>query len=140
MDFSEKYVKMCKEAKEIQEYKKKTKWQKGDLRYWNKMFFSKVEKIYIITEFTYNEFEEGMIWLPRQDQLQEFLDKNDKYINMHDGLHIMRFLEEFINFIDITMTKYESIEQFLLAFIMWRFYYKTWNKKKEKWEKIYESD
>ena len=79
MDLSEKYIKMCWKAKELQKH-----WmpQVGDY-YWL------VRNIYVIPpkharllvtdplRFRYFEIGER-IWLPRQDQIQEFFDPKIK--------------------------------------------------------------
>ena len=64
MDTSKEYIKMCQMAKEIQKLKPSPesveilKWDNDEHRF-------------IIGD--YYDFEEGAIWLPRQDQLQEII-------------------------------------------------------------------
>ena len=72
MDTSEEYVKMCEEVKEIQEIRKNKRpllfadiWEKGD---W--IANPKLEKVWVKSS---NKISSKLIWLPRQDQLQEMV-------------------------------------------------------------------
>ena len=74
---------------------------------------------------------EKIIWLPRQDQLQEMFihDQQFKYLEL---ITIMKF-NGFI-FQDNNYLHYKTLEQIWLLFVMYNKYNKTWNKQSETWQ------
>ena len=106
MDKSKVYIEMCEKAKEIQKLKPLGKslnaWGKDDLS----------------------------IWLPRQDQLQEMIDRS--ILNETSLALAKRFgkwLENnsFIGSCLTEIVRKNSMEQLWLAFVMKEKYNKTWN-------------
>ena len=75
----------------------------------------------------FEEAREGIIWLPRQDQLQDMV--KDKY----KSDYVLYFFAMFIKFWKHDDEKYisgfTSMEQLWLAFVMKEKYQKTWNGK-----------
>ena len=128
MDTSEKYVKMCSEATEIQN---ETKLDDGDIcQCINKGDYychcGKVEVFNLLYSSNDRMFAKfNFIWLPRQDQLQEMIEKEGKVVNKLITL-IHRFYCE-------NETDYDSFEQLWLAFVMKEKYNKQWNKEKLQW-------
>ncbi len=105
MDISETYIKMCKQAEEIQGRYFST----GD--YFSRGFGAEIHCDY--------EAFEGCIWLPRQDQLQEMVGfvSNEWWL-----------LDLFIRFTRETdISKITSMEQLWLSFVMSIRYQKIWN-------------
>ena len=128
MDTTLKYIKMCEEAKEIQDLAPKIrtrihtkmnicicsddKFGLGGVYY----CMDTVSDDGITVESTY------AVWLPRQDQLQEILNKTTYFILM-----------DFTNFVDskwgyesCVVNKY-SMEQLWLAFVMKEKFNKHWD-------------
>ena len=126
MDTTEKYIRMCEKAEEIQG---SWKPEAGD-------FFVREKEYYrfdpfvvdfhreILTAEWFDE-DQKFIWLPRQDQLQEILgilwDEYEYYI---------RKLLDFI--LDLSFTKM-TMEQLWLTFVMHEKYGKVWDDKKGEW-------
>jgi hypothetical protein len=148
MDYEIEYIEMCDKAKEIQkEWTPKNydcihifsnkgcpKYNFGDkflydvadedgyeFSFYN--YGSYKEKI---SEFSYKNFA---IFLPRQDQLQEML----KDLYSRDLIILNVFYKFCIN--DINIDKFESFEQFWLAFVMQEKYGKVWDVEKKDWRK-----
>lgn len=130
MDTSEKYIKMCGKTEEIQEL-----WnpQRGD-------FYSSMrEKEGLLTQAHLDLVEfipfggikrikHDMIWLPRQDQLQEIVIKKDleDYGASAELAHrFSRWVEKNCNIKHWN----NSMEQLWLAFIMEEKYEKIWDSK-----------
>ena len=123
MDFSEKYIKMCEKAEEIQ---KEWKPQIGDFYYFEK-------NVYILKESNISNKEES-IWLPRQDQLQEIVE--ELFYDFQGDLKVfdkVRLIDSFSLFVEENEDKFYSYEQFWLAFVMWKKYGKVWNDEKKEW-------
>jgi len=143
MDVSKKYIKMCEKAKEIQ---KLWKYENGDWYasqmtkegYFIGVVSKDYEKLCSNTQVEapyYQEYSEYCIWLPRQDQLQEIII--DKYKDYEEDKYI-QLTFEFYAFIGSGrkrkgIRKLYSMEQLLLAFVMYKRYGKIWNDKEEKW-------
>lgn len=135
MDTSEAYVKMCKEAMEIQTLRKRqgyiSQWENGDFCFilgdtsmdnlsgegthiiWNGLL---PNGDYHDWDSWWCEPPDNSIWLPRQDQLQEMINSN---VNLTIQLH---------GFSDIVAVHpMKSWEQLWLILIMWLKYNKTWD-------------
>ena len=65
---------------------------------------------------------ENVIWLPRQDQLQEMLVF--KSVTQADDIYIK--IERFYQFVNEVLGDFESMEQLWLAFVMKEKYGKKW--------------
>jgi len=105
MDVSKEYVKMCKEAKEIQ---KGWKHRAGDF------CCPGFDNIIWIVGFNvgFDKLDRGnLIWLPRQDQLQEMVNENN----------LTALLQDFISWLskECNLPMHNtSMEQLWLVFVM----------------------
>jgi len=134
MDFSKQYIKMCKEAKEIQEiyqntFKKEDNEVNNILEGWY-VYNGKNVILLHNNEFFISDLKDELkkyIWLPRQDQLQAIITTNKHF----------RFslIELFYHFANKNVPKFTSMEQLWLAYVMYIKYKKIWNNEKEKWIK-----
>lgn len=141
MDTSEKYILKCGEAKEIQ---KLWKPLAGDFVTCDNPEDRRVviittgeidlkknpDFLDVIFPFSYGnnsdyKRKDKMIWIPRQDQLQELIKRSD----MTKALHQIYEAAEFLWF----KNKSGTMEQLWLAFIMKEKYNKIWNDVKEIW-------
>lgn len=86
--------------------------------------------------YKYEDNELNFVWLPRQDQLQEMVVKENYN---HNPVLIQNF-HEFVW--DIELCQYQfsreiwydiSMEKLWLAFVMYKKYNKKWDREKEKW-------
>lgn len=140
MDSSKEYIKMCEKSEEIQGLRK----EKRTVPFWGERLCdnpqngdyygdSEGETYLIAGTFGIAGY---IIWLPRQDQLQEMI--NESWENV---------LYEFYQFIsdddcgrtyysEDKVNKYESMEQLWLAFVMKEKYSKVWNGKEWKKEGV----
>jgi len=134
MDFSKQYIKMCKEAKEIQEIyqnvlKKEDNEVDNILEGWY-VYNGKNVILLHNNEFFISDLKDELkkyIWLPRQDQLQAIITTN-KYFRFS-------LIELFYHFANKNVPKFTSMEQLWLAYVMYIKYKKIWNNEKEKWVK-----
>ena len=117
MDFSEKYIRMCQKAKEIQK-----KWKGSG---WDFVYVSR-DKFLGLKQDSWRS-SDYCIWLPRQDQLQKIITNK--------GYFRFSLIELFYHFANRNVDKYTSMEQLWLAFVMWHKYKKIWDNKKEEWIK-----
>lgn len=143
MDTSPEYIEMCKKAQEIQ-----TQWNPdyGDYTVFYSPLLTPIEDdhnkyIHNIIGFCENSIEEqsnGVIWLPRQDQLMQIIEHkynlniNSKY---KTGLYRV-FAENYRKNGDFIYYYGKSLEIALLNLIMGLEYNKTWNKENKKWISI----
>lgn len=122
MDTSETYIKMCREAKEIQNYYhcnlKGKRGMRGD--YGDFVFPIAYGSVIVISENHYGGEE---IWLPRQDQLQEMLIDE-----LNNFRHISYLFSSWLS--AECWQSYQStlmsFEQLWLAFVMLKKYNKGW--------------
>ena len=134
MDFSKQYIKMCKEAKEIQEIyqnilKKEDNEVDNILEGWY-VYDGKNVILLHNNEFFISDLKDELkkyIWLPRQDQLQAIITTN-KYFRFS-------LIELFYHFANKNVPKFTSMEQLWLAYVMYIKYKKIWNNEEEKWIK-----
>jgi len=130
MDTSKEYIKMCEKAKEIQKIGKISKGWSG--------IFRIGEYIYFGVWGGHNGVEdvaERIIWLPRQDQLQEMVDYDltNRCVEFYCFVSgRVPLTNEIIN--AGQLHKFTSMEQLWLAFVMKEKYNKIWNGKD--WEKV----
>jgi len=126
MDTTETYIKMCEKAEEI---------QKGH-SYGESDFIALLETIdhHSIPQSKqwrcysycdgYRPDGEPILWLPRQDQLQEMIEIGASGKYAHD------FAYHFWNFVQhntVAVTHCDSMEQLWLAFVMKEKYNEVWN-------------
>ena len=122
MDTSETYIKMCEKAKEIQEQKKGHVMQSlhsdGHIDKVMGVWITRRGEYY--TGYRLGLENEVVIWLPRQDQLQEIYLKS-----FPEALIVEQF---YCWFSVLPMTPaFTSMEQLWLAFVMKQKYNKVWN-------------
>ncbi len=119
----ETFIKMCKEATEIQE-----RWEpkKGDMIYYVKKKL--IEPVTMADKELKNRFgyhyKQMGFWLPRQEDLQEIYYKETQFPSF-EGL-----LEDFNLFIESPDTIIQSHHNFntiWLEFVMYQIYGKEWN-------------
>jgi len=150
MDNSSEYIEMCEKAQEIQELRK----QLVSLEYGDCLFvtynnsYSEVEFIgkefdlkkvdnkifnteYINCEDEFDEELTSIIWLPRQDQLQEMPYLIDE--SLFDYHYTFTNFVSWYSFGTINFELFETFDQLWLAFIMKIKYYKTWNNLTKEW-------
>lgn len=158
MDRSKEYIKMCGQAKEIQN-KFRLESPGSPTKFQGSMFYlCKISSIlisqylrsgfYIITrkykcwaslidgyheiciEGLLRDFSEDVIWLPRQDQLQDILINNDNFTYLVDDFQIWVYQQQGFIY-DILSGReeklFKSMEQLWLGFIMKENYNKVWN-------------
>lgn len=122
MDTSNKYVKMCEAATEIQNMWKEHHW--GDFVSYDS---DSMVHALISVKDTYNN-RNDYVWLPRQDQLQIMIEGY-----WYDNLDT---LVEYSNAPCHDDPPAESMEQIWLMFVMEKKYSKTWNGDEWKEEKL----
>ena len=140
MDTSEKYIKMCEMAKEIQSRPRSypgdvwhhEKWGIGIANYHYPKLPSDegAEKVFWFDGYgskTVLEVGRPVIvggtftWLPRQDQLQEMVKATPKKDNLVPNTGFWAW------------NKMKTWEQLWLAFIMFKKFHKTWDDEKQEW-------
>lgn len=135
MDTSKEYIEMCEKAQEIQT-KYFEGYNPGDyyyvpsrddegiqmIKHGNKNIIGVKVRYTII----YN------IWLPRQDQLQELIFKND--LSKKKYLQFFRACTNILERIGDDVV--ESLEQVVLLVLMEFLYKKKWNKTDKLWEPL----
>jgi hypothetical protein len=119
MDTSKEYIKMC-DCPEIQEHRKHdggdwlcTPEDGHSWATWQKVHGKSEEEI--------RKFMDGLLWLPRQDQIQEMLG-----ITSHSCITLANKFAEFC----CTDGDESSMEQLWLAFYMYEEHKKVWDGKK----------
>ena len=140
MDTSEKYIKMCEKAQEIQQLRSSHRdWEDQD-------FCLEIDEngCYDIESSNAENFglfrkstkDKGVIFLPRQDQLQEIAKDDLKHIFINPLGTLLNSFNEFINKSGYSICVISTLEQLWLAFIMEEKYDKTWNEEVQDWESI----
>ena len=114
MDTSKEYIKMCEKAVEIRDFH--TGFSRGDVIV---NPFSQTKESTIVTEWIEKE---SITWLPRQDQLQEMVYKEQTAQGK------LCYFHDWIGLVDKWHFKKDmSMEQLWLAFVMKEKYNKTWD-------------
>ena len=123
MDTGKQYITLCQKAKEIQE-----SWQprEGDFiagTYCGVMVYT-ISSVY----------RDPVIWLPRQDQLQEIVGVSHVHPPFLDlqRWHDWAIIKVNADYWD----KFASMEQLWFAFIMKQRYNKVWSIEKDEWVKL----
>ena len=150
MDTTPEYIKMCEKAREIQELNEEM--QDGNYyKYKNKEYsglYDFIEKPYCdscvecnyansMTGYITEQDRSNYIWLPRQDQLQEMIKGNLIYSSLWDGDASTLWFDRMNSLWQDTLihnkslhwTKFRSMEQLWLAFVMKEKYNKIWDGK-----------
>lgn len=134
MDTSEKYVRMCREAKEIQLL---WNFENGDY-----VFYPAYEEVQVLLYYPAKDISE-IIWLPRQDQLHaiciDFFIQNGRMSRSEAFVHFLGWyaicLKETCNN-GCNVGEYEEInscEELMLEYTMKLIYWKKWDG--ERWGK-----
>lgn len=136
MDFSDKYILMCKKAEEIQ-----LNWKTKAFD----IYQDKARIIRVVAEDYGCEFrseginkygwEKKVIWIFRQDRLQEMV--KDNFGNLH-GLSYGFYAWQARENLDMLLKQFNSMEQLWLAFVMNEKYSKQWSEEKQDWITIRE--
>ena len=132
MDTSKEYIKMCEKAKEVQK-----EWKTpGDNDCY--IYTDEPIKVWFFPSDLRGRVSIGewkLIWIPRQDQLQEMvIGESNDFIGLLSKAFCWTKEYKTINNIAVYYTsKFNSMEQLWLAFVMEEKYNKIWNGKK--WEK-----
>lgn len=132
MDKTLKYVKMCSKAKEIQKLRK-DKLIYGD--YYD-LVILEGDAIFIVDRKCIKNnclpWCQYSIWLPRQDQLQKMIWREDA---QHTLLGFTNCVGALFDERDKHWLQFISFEQLWLAFVIHEKYGKHWDNKKEEWVK-----
>ena len=140
MDTSEKYIKMCEKAQEIQDLRKLDNGEgspylkEGD--YFCKLTSTNVELFKNKTSYILID----IVWLPRQDQLQDIvINKTNNFgsNNLSSQLllnNIVGFSKEL--YCSRKKEMFSTLEQLWLAFVMKTIYNKIWNEETQNWKEI----
>lgn len=131
---TERYIKMCEKAEEIQ---REWKPELGD-RYWNtfwKLCEYNYSEVICSSSFEKGDIDEKVknIWLPTQEQLQEMLDGD--YFYHAFNLDVVNETMKRLYSEDGLYSPFETGNEFWLAFVMWKRYGKVWDDEKEEWVK-----
>lgn len=120
MDFSDKYISICKKAYEVQETVKKRATDFADI------FFNNESK-----EFCFGSYiDDDDIWLPRQEQLQDMLLNGIFYsLEFHNGL--FNISSKYSNRRTFAIFNETSAELCYLKLVMNYIYHKNWDDKLE---------
>lgn len=127
MDISRQYILMCEKAIEIQSIRK---YEDGSLE-----AESNTKKPYVGFICTHCDDEHGVdsayldgnIWLPRQDQLQDMVYKNQTIEELIADFN--RWFGIFIDSIPLWFDNYTTLEQLWLAYVMQKKFSKQWDGK-----------
>jgi len=135
MDISKKYIEMCEGAEEIQKIGKEIPMLKGD----DMFYHPSVDVVEIWCRWLQLEkgkdFLENLIWLPRQNELQEMVLKSFDVVEKIQALKDFIFItHKKIGPNDVWMTddyimSLESMEQLWLCYVMEEKFKKSWNGK-----------
>ena len=144
MDLSPEYIEMCKKAEEIQQIKS---FECGN---WFREIYSDEPRIKCQGSHTseVHEEDENLIWLPRQDQLQDLILSDESLSEIETDTD-RRFFKDFVHYFNIwgllalfnrslddlanpypdnyPKHDFNSAEQLWLAFVMQFKFNKIWN-------------
>lgn len=125
----ETYIKMCKEAGEIQELWKPKEGDPFECTIGDRVSLKIHDGIYDYTH---------QVWLPRQEDLQEIFQEAHG-----NGIHVSTVVNSFYRWFwdEYNNKQKDCCEQYdwnvlWLCFVMDRLYGKIWNSKTESWEVI----
>ncbi len=122
------YIKMCEQAEEIQKAWKPVDWDIFAYRY-SKGLGMVWEVIGVKNRHLY--IRENCIWLPTQEQLQEMILIDKKYIDMFS---LNNDLNDFM-IDDLDKKTRSNMNEVWLAFVVKEIYHKEWLTEEEKWIK-----
>ena len=144
MDTSETYIKMCEEAKEVKKECEMGDWiasatqclrNKKSKRNVRVVEYLEEKRGMIIVHSREScktmdaSYLPDVVWLPRQDQLQEIIAP--PYSSQHSIYGLPHTFARFVEFSDGQASDYiqqfHSMEQLWLAFVMKERWNKTWN-------------
>ncbi|RKZ19684.1 hypothetical protein DRQ17_00465 [bacterium] len=143
---TERYIKMCEKAEEIQ---REWKPQEGDF-----CIVKGYKKVFVVFQDAgVDDFgvpcliaghrcldKRQTIWLPTQEQLQEMVLEWYQKKNLYDVndsntlfLRLRNFWMEGVY--QEAILQFGTMNELLLAFVMWERYQKVWDDEKEEWVK-----
>jgi len=129
MDTSETYIKMCEKAVEIQEAHS---WEEGDYGWQGTPSYGVHCLVSHRDLVIWEKADEGLpfhlIWLPRQDQLQEMVGGYQPHM-FHAFIEFVigcSYLESWGDYPN-QWDKCQSYEQLWLAYVMYQKHGKAWN-------------
>lgn len=115
MDTSKEYIEMCRKAAEIQEV-----WEPKDGDFSTGDFSTGVGSVIVQMPSKWS-WKPKVIWLPRQDQLQDMVDWSGY------GYKVSTICYQIDEFYEKGGIVWGSMEQLWLAFVMHEKYGKKWN-------------
>lgn len=134
MDTTDKYIKMCKNAEEIQ-----SAWvyKSGDYGH----FYKHVVLLHTVGIEKYK-----YVWIPRQDQLQDILSDTATVGYLINGLDAFYDPESQCGYSDPPCRScrnlgerrratYDTMEEFWIGFVMYERFGKEWDAEKSEWVK-----
>ena len=136
MDTSEKYIKKCESAEDIQ---RKWVFKSGDF-----VFDPDFEEVQVLLWYPTKDYSE-YVWLPRQDQLQELcINFYMQNLSISRYEAFCRFLEWYAgclkatsdNGLNVGKNEIDSGEELLLEYTMNMLHWKKWNG--ENWVRKYD--
>lgn len=137
MDKAETFIKMSRKAKELQAGRLYQRdWDEGDFYYWSGDVDNVCGHCEMHGVCNVDGELSGVVWLPRQDQLQEMVRISSQ---SHNVLRLAHRFWFFVNRSPLisrakytpdwakTIEQFTSMEQLWLAFVMQEKYGKIWN-------------
>lgn len=117
MDASPEYIKMCEKAVALQSLHKVDKSRDEWYEY-----IPRTDVEDMVGGFDWNKAI--LVWLPRQDQLQEMV--GGYHEDEHQHVSLLHNFDTFLDFLSVP-NPYHSMEQLWLGFVMHEKYKKHWN-------------
>lgn len=130
MDISKEYIEMCEKAQEIQEQWKHSIRNNGD---W--YFNEELNGAYVVSDI--DQGDNICVWLPRQDQLQDMLNRSviEKLIKFNDFMYPpLSIIKPELS--EEKLKTFPSFEQLWLRFVMKEKYNKIWDINCKNWENV----
>ena len=124
MDTTPKYILMCEKAEEVQ----RLKWKKEVC---GRLIWSKHLQTAIQCDYS-DGLMEYEVWLPRQDQLQEMIDKELGHLLAAFFWWATKGPDGHTTDVK-KIHKCDTMEQLWLAFVMHEKYQKQWSEDKQEW-------
>jgi hypothetical protein len=125
MDTSKEYIEMCDKSRELH----KKRREDGD-------FVVTIIGVVCVVDDYKDETFFGSLWLPRQDQLQEMIDRlawGVEYVHDRDGMFFGFYKHSFAdrNLVEArySFDGYDTLEKAYLGMVMKVKYNKVWNGK-----------
>lgn len=128
MDNSKEYILQCEKAEEIQHDELKIGDYISQKNFYEPIIISwRKEDEYVGCNDSIGCHCADCIWLPRQDQLQDLIEDNWK--SDYPLYFLAMFIKFWKHYDEKYITKFSSMEQLWLAFVMKEKYSKQWDGK-----------